>query len=285
MRRYEFDDFLLKRSKVETFEEYQVRNVSRDNEGYWVIDQKFRAKYLIGAGGSHCPVARAVFPQFKKVMCGTQEKEFEGKQEEIAAFRAGEDGEPEIILHDDLKGYSWNVPKSNWLNIGTGTTHANEVKAAWNKSRAFFEGIESQGTIPLSSRPPLDKMKGHGYSSFDPKHLDSCYADHVFLVGDALGLAQPVTGEGIVPAALSGKLCASAIIEGAPETYRERLQKHSTICGYQDLYSVRIGLANFFKGTGVKSRFIAKIAVTIFVTLFSGKPLPGIRLLAKFAKS
>lgn len=98
IRRYEFDNFLLKRSKVETIGGHHVRHVSRDNKGYWVIDQQFRAKYLIGAGGSHCPVARAVFPQNKKLFCGTQEKEFEGNLEEIAAFRAGEDGEPQILL-------------------------------------------------------------------------------------------------------------------------------------------------------------------------------------------
>jgi len=286
IRRYEFDDFLLKRSKVESIKGHNVRHVSRDSEGYWVIDQQFRAKYLIGAGGSHCPVTRSVFPQFEKTLAGTQEKEFEGNLEEIAACRAGEDGEPEILLHDDMQGYSWNVPKSNWLNIGAGTKNANEVKAAWNESRAFFEGNESQGTIPISSGPTLDKMKGHGFASFATKYLAFCYADNVFLVGDALGLAQPLTGEGIVPAALSGKLSATAIIEGAPETYRERLQTHPTISGYQDLYSIR---TKFLKGIGgkrmIKSRLISRLIVTIFVALFSGKPIPGIRLLAKLGKS
>ena len=73
--------------------------------------------------------------------------------EEIAACRAGKDGEPEILLHDDMKGYSWNVPKGQWLNIGTGTKVAREVVPAWSKARAFFEGNGTTGTIPLSSRP------------------------------------------------------------------------------------------------------------------------------------
>src|SRR5206468_4211002 len=139
IRRYEFDDFLLRRSKVQTIEGCNVRQVEKDSEGFWVIDNQYRAKYLVGAGGTHCPVARSLFPKPEKPQCGTQEREFEGSPDEIAACRAGKDGEPEILLHDDMKGYSWNVPKGQWLNIGTGTAVAREVVPAWNKARAFFE--------------------------------------------------------------------------------------------------------------------------------------------------
>src|ERR1043165_8026409 len=93
------------------------------------------------------------------------------------------------------------------------------MKAVW--CRTFFESIGTTGTIPLSSRIMLDKMKGHGYITFDPHHLKVCQGENVFLVGDALGLAQPLTGEGILPAVLSGKICATAILEGAPETRSE----------------------------------------------------------------
>src|SRR5688572_24664270 len=40
VRRYEFDDFLLKRSKVQTIEGHNVREMEKDSEGYWVIDNK-----------------------------------------------------------------------------------------------------------------------------------------------------------------------------------------------------------------------------------------------------
>ena len=225
----------------------------------------------------------------EKPPCGTQEKEIEGNLEEIAAYRAGEDGEPEILLHDDMRGYSWNVPKSQWLNIGTGTKVAREVRPAWSKARAFFEGNGTKGTIPISSRPILDKMRGHGYVSFATKHLASCLADNVFLVGDALGLAQPLTGEGILPAVLSGKLCATAIVEDAPETYRERLRTHPIISDYRILHSIKTLAARFFKDKGEerskrKSRIIAWLIVTVFAALFSSKPIPGSRLLVKMRK-
>lgn len=287
VRRYEFDDFLLKRSNVQTIE-HNVRQIEKDSEGYWVIDNQFRAKYLIGAGGTHCPVARALFPKADNLQCGTQEKEFEGNLDEIAACRAGEDGEPEILLHDDMKGYSWNVPKGEWLNVGTGTLIARDVLPAWSKARDFFQGNVTPGTIPISSRPILDKMKGHGYVFFNTDHLASCQSDNVFLVGDALGLAQPMTGEGILPAVLSGKLCATAIAEGMPETYKERLRTHPIINDYRIMHSIQTWSKKFFKNKGDKqyrkSWLRDRITVKVFTLLFSGKQIPGSRLFAKMIK-
>lgn len=285
IRRYEFDNFLLRRSKVQTIEGHHVKEIERDPEGDWIIDHQYRAKYLIGAGGSHCPVARTLFANRDNVQCGTQEREFEGNPDEIAACRAGKDGEPEILLHDDMKGYSWNVPKGHWLNIGTGTKVAGEVLQSWGRARAFFEG---SGTIPPASFPMLDKMKGHGYTTFDPKHLAACQADNVFLVGDALGLAQPLTGEGILPSVLSGTLCAISIAKGLPETYGKRLRTHPVISGYQLQHAIQTRVKKIFKKKrsnhqyqpGIGDRLIVKV----FTLLFSGKQIPGSGLLAKMRK-
>jgi flavin-dependent dehydrogenase len=281
VRRYEFDDFLLKRSRVQNTE-HNVRQIEKDSEGYWVIDNQFRAKYLIGAGGTHCPVARSLFPKPDNLQCGTQEKEFEGDADEIAACRAGEDGEPEILLHDDMKGYSWNVPKGNWLNIGSGTLIARDVLPAWTKARKFFE---DNATIPHSSRPILEKMKGHGYVFFNTDHLAQCQANNAFLIGDALGLAQPMTGEGILPAVLSAKVCATAIAEGVPEAYKERLQKHPIIKDFKNLHAIQTGSKKFFKKKGdkpyKKSWLRDRITAKVFAMMFSGKQLPGSRFIAK----
>ena len=288
IRRYEFDDFLLKHSKAEVIQGYNARHIEKDNDGFWRIDNKYRAKYLIGAGGTHCPVARSVFPAMDNLQCGTQEREFEGSLKEIAACRAGKDGEPEILLHDDMKGYSWNVPKGNWMNIGTGTKVARDVLPAWRKARAFFEGNGTPGTIPLSSQPMLDKMKGHGYFIFESNHLEYCQADNVFLVGDALGLAQPMTGEGILPAVISGKLCAMAIAEGAPETYNQRLRSHPVIYDYRLLHGIQVRAKKIFgkkKNIGHStSRLRDKLIVKVFMMLFSGRPIPGSRLIARIIK-
>jgi menaquinone-9 beta-reductase len=288
VRRYEFDEFLLRQSNVQTRENFFVRQIAKDREGYWVIDSQFRAKYLIGAGGSHCPVARSLFPKPGNQPCGTQEREFEGTLADIAACRAGADGEPEILLHDDMKGYSWNVSKGQWLNVGTGTKVAREVLPAWSKARAFFEGNGPAGTIPLSSRPMLDKMKGHGYIGFDPNQLQSCQAGNAFLVGDALGLAQPMTGEGILPAVLSGKLCATAIVGGEPESYARMLRTHPIIRDYTLLHALQSLVRKVLPNREGKQHqspvLLDKLIVTVFALLFSGKRIPGSSLLASMRK-
>lgn len=284
VRRYEFDNFLLQRSKVQTVE-HNVREIKKDSEGYWVIDDEFRAKYLIGAGGTHCPVARAFFPPKENAQCGTQEKEFEAGLDEVAATREGEDGEPEIFLHDDVKGYSWNVPKGEWLNIGTGTLIARDVLPAWTKARNFFH---ENGTIPSSAQPTLEKMKGHGYIFFNTNHLDHCQKDNTFLIGDSLGLAQPMTGEGILPAVLSGKLCATAIAEGVPETYKQRMLNHPVIKDYMNMHTIQVQGKKLFKNKekkGQRKSWLGDwIIVKVFALLFSGKQLPGSGILAKIIK-
>ncbi len=87
----------------------------------------------------------------------------------IARTRAGRDGEPELLLHDDLRGYSWNVPKTDWLNVGSGTVEPHEVRAAWQKARAHFSAA---GHVPPRSAAELEAMKGHTYYLFDPAHLE-----------------------------------------------------------------------------------------------------------------
>jgi menaquinone-9 beta-reductase len=288
IRRYEFDDFLLKRSQVPVLEDFMVRQIEKDEAGYWVVNDQIRAKYLVGAGGTNCPVARALFPKPDNLPCGTQEKEFAGSLAEVAASRAGADGEPEILLHDDMKGYSWNIPKGPWLNVGTGTKVAREVLPAWGKARNFFEGNGSPGTIPVSLQPELNKMKGHGYVGFHPNQLKNAYADNAFLVGDALGLAQPMTGEGILPAVLSGKLCALAIAGGNPATYLKTLRTHPIISDYQLLFGMQTLVRKIINkdgpATATKANWLDRVIVSVFAILFSGRRIPGSRLLAKLRK-
>ena len=53
IRRYEFDDWLLKRSNAKSYH-HKVSNINQENE-HFVVDDMFRARILIGAGGTHCP--------------------------------------------------------------------------------------------------------------------------------------------------------------------------------------------------------------------------------------
>lgn len=278
IRRVELDEFLLRRSGASSIEGHRVESLERRN-GAWVVDGTWGAPWLVGAGGMHCPVARTLFPEKAGPPVAAQEREFESDAAELAAARIGADGEPELLLHDDLGGYSWNVPKGKWLNVGSGTASARRVRSAFAAARSFF--LDS-GHLPPSARNPLQDVQGHAYHLFDPAHLETAHFDGAFLVGDALGLAHPLTAEGILPAVVSGRSCAEAILDGAPLSYGSRLAAHPTLRDYaltRELLRMLAGLRRKDAPPREPGRLACAATARGFAWMFSGRRLPGGRLL------
>jgi flavin-dependent dehydrogenase len=238
IRRYELDDFLLHSSGATLHLDTPVKQIDRGPDGVWSIGP-YRARYLIGAGGTHCPVARLLAPIRPRRAVGAQELELQLDAISVARTRLGKDGEPELVLFDDIGGYGWNVPKSDWLNVGVGTLDATEARGAWRSTHAH---LRAAGHLPPAAEPAFEHMKGHSYFLFDPVHLDSAYRDQAFLVGDSLGLAHPITAEGILPATLSGRIAAEAILAGDPASYPARLRAHPVLADYRRVHG---GLATF----------------------------------------
>lgn len=284
IRRYELDAFLLERSGADVIE-HAVRDITR-SEGRFVVDGAYTARWLVGAGGTHCRVARQLFPKKRARPVAAQELEYRAGAEPVRAARIGNDGEPELLLHDDLGGYSWNVPKGEWLNVGTGTSEAREVRAAWQSAREFFT---KQGHVPRNAETALDDAEGHSYYLFDPANLAHCEHEGALLVGDALGLAHPLTAEGILPAVLSGRLAAEAILAGAPRDYRTKLESHPVMRDYAlayDLLQAGIALRDKFASSGPRLTLPKRLtkasqAATAkgFAWMFSGNPIPYARTL------
>jgi flavin-dependent dehydrogenase len=284
IRRYEFDDFLLRRSGAE-FAQHSVRKIERRGTE-WVVDGRYRAKLLVGAGGTHCPVSRQLFSDKRSAPVAARELEFVAGSEQVSAARVGRDGEPELFLHDDLAGYSWNVPKGEWLNVGTGTSEPRDVLAAWSSARDFFV---SSGHLPEGALTALEGAKGHAYYLFNPEHLEHCQRSGAVLVGDSLGLAHPLTAEGILPALLSGTLAADAASGAALSAYPAALAGHPLMRDYalaSELLAAGIGLRNRMrKGSWAlpRSETVSRLSraatAKAFAWLFSGRPIPHARLL------
>ncbi len=294
IRRYELDDHLLRTSGAELRLGTAVKGPERDGDGFWTVGG-LRARHLVGAGGTHCPVARTLAPSRRSGPVGVQELEFPLDPAAIAQARPGKDGEPELLLHDDLRGYAWNVPKTDWVNIGVGTLDPTHVRAAWSRARAHFA---SAGHVPAGTGDALDHVKGHSYYLFDPLHLEgAARADPdgkggVYLVGDALGLAQPLTAEGILPAALSGRVLAQAILAGAPGSYPTRLATHPIIADFRRVHRLREAAAALRRRQSAPpaarapsgrrwapvDRLAGRAIATGFAWMFSGARLPAPRL-------
>src|SRR5262249_24580179 len=196
--------------------------------GQWTSG-RLRARSLIGAGGTLCPVARMLAPTRPKRAVGAQELELQLDTISVARTRLGKDGEPELVLFDDIGGYGWNVPKSDWLNVGCGTLDASAVHDGWKITR---DHLHAAGHLPPETDPDLDHPKGHTYFLYDPVHLERASRDHALIVGDALGLAHPITGEGILPATVSGRCAAEAILANDADGYPARVARHDVIADY-----------------------------------------------------
>ena len=218
IRRFEFDEFLLKRSGAPV-REHQVRKIEQHGDAY-VIDGIYRCKFLVGAGGTRCPVYREFFhernPRAKLLQIATLEKEFpyEWKNDECHLW----------FLGDGLPGYSWYVPKANGhINVGLGGK-ADKMKAEGGRLQTYWSGftekLEVDGLVHDAEYEPT------GYSYYLRGNVDSVRHDNVMIVGDAVGLASVDMGEGIGPAVQSAILAATAISQNAGYDLR-KLAKYS----------------------------------------------------------
>ena len=197
IRRVEFDAWLLQRSGAETAW-HTARDVRPDGDGY-VLDDAFRCRFLVGAGGTHCPVKKALFAPDRGELLVTQEVEYETEVRN-----------PTCILwfpYAEPWGYAWYVPKAGAVNVGFGGRRSR--LGDWDRKRLWDEFLGLlDGEKCLSAPPPEPK----GYSYYIGRRRARVKAGNAYLVGDAAGLATLDLAEGIGPAVESGLLAARDIL-------------------------------------------------------------------------
>jgi menaquinone-9 beta-reductase len=197
IRRIEFDAWLLKRSGAQVVE-HTVREVVPEDGGY-TIDGAYHCNYLVGAGGTNCPVKKALFEPDQGDLIVTQEVEYET-----------EVNNSECTLwfpYAESWGYAWYVPKANAINIGFGGRRSHLEN--WDRQRIwkdFVELLKKEDCI--KEIPPEPK----GYSYYVGRRRRQAKNGKTYLVGDAAGLATLDLAEGIGPAVESGLLAASDIL-------------------------------------------------------------------------
>jgi geranylgeranyl reductase family protein len=219
IRRFEFDDYLLKRSGSRLALAEPLASLVREGEG-WLVNGRIRAPLVVGAGGHFCPVARQLGTNAERdeLVIAAQEIEFEMDAAQQRACAVAAD-RPELYFCDDLKGYGWVLRKGNFLNVGLGREDPHRLTA---HVAAFAERLKQQGRIP-SDIPA--KFHGHAYLLY-PHAPRQIVADGLLLVGDAAGLADPQSGEGIRPAVESAVLAARAIVAACGDYRRARLDPY-----------------------------------------------------------
>jgi flavin-dependent dehydrogenase len=207
IRRFEWDAWLLERAGAPV-EPHNVREIVADGAGY-VIDGAYRCRYLIGAGGTRCPVYRNLFrelnPRAHELQIVTLEHEIEYDWQDADCHL--------WFCEEGLPGYSWYVPKeSGWLNVGIGG-FAERIKSAGQDIKVHWAHFAAKLGDGLTRGAHYDPA---GYSYFLRGRVDVVRRDNAFITGDAAGLASRDLGEGIGPAIRSGLRAAEAILHGAP---------------------------------------------------------------------
>lgn len=204
IRRFEFDKWMLDRSKAK-FIKHQVKQINKTSDELYTIDDKYTCRYLIGAGGTHCPVYKKIFqnlnPRAKEDLIVAQEEEFKYNYHDDRCYL--------WFFENKLPGYSWYVPKMDgYLNIGVGGTQnglkkrTDTIKNQW---KFFTNQLIDKSLVSNYSFKP----KGHSY--YLRRGVHQTRFENAFIIGDAAGLATVDMGEGIGPAIDSGILAARSI--------------------------------------------------------------------------
>jgi geranylgeranyl reductase family protein len=216
IRRCEFDHYLLQRSGAEIHAGEPLTSLRRDTEGTrWIVNERFVAPLIVGAGGHFCPVAQKLGAASlgDEPIVAAQEIEVTLTAAQAEACTIAPDT-PELFLTRDLKGYGWCFRKERVLNVGLGRQDRHELS---RHVREFVAMLMALGKLPKDLEW---RWKGHAYlihGTSQRRLID----DGMLLIGDAAGLAYPRSGEGIRPAIESGLLAARTILDGADlETYR-----------------------------------------------------------------
>ena len=218
IRRIEFDDYLLRRCGAKLLLQMPCKNIERTRHG-WRVNDAIETKLLIGAGGHFCPVARATGSiGHSELVVAAQEIEFEMTAAQKVQCTIEKDF-PELFFTPDLKGYGWVFRKGNYLNIGLGREDKHKLSGHLTR---FFQYLKQHGKIPQDT---LETPAGHAYLLYNHAVREMA-ADQVLLIGDAAGLANPKSGEGIRPAVESAMLAARVIRQCDGDYQASKLQPY-----------------------------------------------------------
>ena len=263
--RVDFDNYLLTMAESAGASLYQ-------GSGIVSIDLKNRVchlrsgdeisyDYLIGADGVNSIVAKTLYGK-------SFEKEKIAFALEVEVDRALSERDvnvPELYFGVAKWGYGWVFPKEKTLTVGIAGRHTKNP----DLKKELYDFL-----INLFGSVPDVKIKGHYIPFGNYRKIPG--ADRALLVGDAAGVVDPITGEGIAYAMQSGYFAALAVIDS------ENSEKNiDVIKAYTRRYSEITSALDY--ANKLRYLFFPKISESLFVRVFPATtqlPLMHMNLIA-----
>lgn len=114
--------------------------------------------------------------------------------------------------------YLWIFPRPGGVSVGVGHSRSS---LADGTARALLEAFVARhlGADALSAPGARYRYPIPVYSERTAGDLSHAARRRVLLVGDAAGVADPITREGIRPALATGRWAADALLAGTPQRY------------------------------------------------------------------
>ncbi len=244
IRRRIFDEYMFSKAKEAAdlcIENFSVKNIILENgkvcgvRGTNQNEEKeieYRAKLVFGADGFNSTIARK-----------TGLHEHDPKHLVVALrcyYRGVKDLTDQIELHfvdEVVPGYFWIFPlEENYANVGIGMLHHYIKKNNVDLKTALESAINSQFFKDrFKDATPVEQPLGWNLPVGSKKRKN--YGNGFLLLGDAAGLIDPFTGEGIGNAMFSSKIA----VETANNAIKNNDFSESFLSDYSDRLWADIG--------------------------------------------
>ena len=178
--RKNFDNYLLEQYKIcngTTYEGTRIQKINK-NDKRILLDNGTELVYhiLVGADGANSQIRQLIDSVYRpEALCIEANYTSENITNDIDVFFA-----------TIRNGYGWCFPKSNYYTIGIGGS----IKQNKNIRESFI-------TFSRNIKKPIENNSLKGAMVPFGQYVKNPCSNNVILIGDAAGLVDPITGEGI----------------------------------------------------------------------------------------
>ncbi|MGH9327617.1 MAG: FAD/NAD(P)-binding protein [Terriglobia bacterium] len=189
-----------------------IREFCRNGAG-WAIKgsrEVYRADFIILAAGARTPLRLPLTSRFRP----------QDLMLTYGYYTPGSDSLLRVQFFEDFEGYAWAFPRTDHLSVGI-CGKADEIRMVDLRLHlhAFMQAFGY-----VAEHAPVFSHLLPALNASSWEHIELA-GNGWAVAGDAGGLVDPLTGEGIYFAMRSGELLAETLVEGEPQAYAQKVRR------------------------------------------------------------